>query len=549
MSRNRAAMVSAFRLFLRPATTTHRSLALRLAPGTTFALHLRPCHELQQHRSFASTTEDGETDKHKKPTTGGHSSSQHVDEHAGCEDKIREKKSKSNQCLVKYRKGDPGTEKGTNPCRAQEFKESNSVPVTLKKFRKLSQVTKRKKSDFYQVQSLKKRIKNRKRKKKLILNRKKMKKKTCNDITRLTLAELRTRLKALGLSAAGRKQVLVERLTRSTTCSATTLPRTTGSNLSPEVFIGELVNNSNTTSAPKNTVQQNDIYVEYVNGMPHMTVRLPSRNELCQFALKPISHNVGDLLAMLRAEDRGIDRAAVINKHGVRIASSCTIESLLDDSFSIQINNRTLDVNPPKRDKVTLESMDKVGDVRKVIAQLYEAFNVGEYQLEKSNQLAKELETLRYELEPLEEKKLELSKKAARRTNFMTWMGLGLMSVQFGILARLTWWEYSWDIMEPVTYFVTYGTTMAMYAYYCVTKREYMMEDVKNREFSLSLYRNAKKVQFDVEHYNELKRKSAELEYNLRRINDPLNMQLPSHLVRTQENTPPTLTEEKAERK
>ncbi|XP_033161671.1 calcium uniporter protein, mitochondrial isoform X2 [Drosophila mauritiana] len=439
MSRNRAAMVSAFRLFLRPATTTHRSLALRLAPGTTFALHLRPCHELQQHRSFASTTEDGETDKHKKPTTG--------------------------------------------------------------------------------------------------------------DITRLTLAELRTRLKALGLSAAGRKQVLVERLTRSTTCSATTLPRTTGSNLSPEVFIGELVNNSNTTSAPKNTVQQNDIYVEYVNGMPHMTVRLPSRNELCQFALKPISHNVGDLLAMLRAEDRGIDRAAVINKHGVRIASSCTIESLLDDSFSIQINNRTLDVNPPKRDKVTLESMDKVGDVRKVIAQLYEAFNVGEYQLEKSNQLAKELETLRYELEPLEEKKLELSKKAARRTNFMTWMGLGLMSVQFGILARLTWWEYSWDIMEPVTYFVTYGTTMAMYAYYCVTKREYMMEDVKNREFSLSLYRNAKKVQFDVEHYNELKRKSAELEYNLRRINDPLNMQLPSHLVRTQENTPPTLTEEKAERK
>jgi hypothetical protein len=24
----------------------------------------------------------------------------------------------------------------------------------------------------------------------------------------------------------------------------------------------------------------------------------------------------------------------------------------------------------------------------------------------------------------------------------------GMMSVQFGVLARLTWWEYSWDIME-----------------------------------------------------------------------------------------------------
>lgn len=73
------------------------------------------------------------------------------------------------------------------------------------------------------------------------------------------------------------------------------------------------------------------------------------------------------------------------------------------------------------------------------------------------------------------------------------------------------------------------------------------MEHVKNREYSLTLYRNAKKVQFDVDHYNQLKRKSAELEYNLRRIHDPLNMQLPSHLVRTQENTPPTLIEEKTD--
>ncbi|XP_037722490.1 calcium uniporter protein, mitochondrial isoform X1 [Drosophila subpulchrella] len=505
MSRNRAAMVSAFRLFLRPSTTTYRSLALRVAPVTTFALHLRPGHELQQHRSFSSTADDDETsggkksDKHKKPTTGGQSSSQHVAEQEEVEENAKEKESKSNH-RVKYRKGDPKSEKFLPPAEvADDCNKSDKLISRINKFKGLQQmkiVKIRKNTDVSKTLHLKKRPskfsdrqkihfsretsnllpikrKTRRRKKKLIQNRKKTKKKINND----------------------------------------------------------------------------DIYVEYVNGMPHMTVRLPSRNELCQFALKPISHNVGDLLAMLKAEDRGIDRAAVINRHGVRIASSCTIDSLLDDSFSIQINNRTLEVIPPKRERITVESVDKVGDVRKVIAQLYEAFNVGEYQLEKSNQLAKELETLRYELEPLEEKKLELSKRAARRTNFMTWMGLGLMSVQFGILARLTWWEYSWDIMEPVTYFVTYGTTMAMYAYYCVTKREYMMEDVKNREYSLTLYRNAKKIQFDVEHYNNLKRKSAELEYNLRRINDPLNMQLPSHLVRTQENTPPTLIEEKTERK
>jgi calcium uniporter protein, mitochondrial len=54
----------------------------------------------------------------------------------------------------------------------------------------------------------------------------------------------------------------------------------------------------------------------------------------------------------------------------------------------------------------------------------------------------------------------------------------GMMSVQFGVLARLTWWEYSWDIMEPVTYFVTYGTGIAAYAYFVLTKQEYLFNDV-----------------------------------------------------------------------
>ena len=50
------------------------------------------------------------------------------------------------------------------------------------------------------------------------------------------------------------------------------------------------------------------------------------------------------------------------------------------------------------------------------------------------------------------------------------------MGLQFGVLARLTWWEYSWDIMEPITYFVTYGTSVAMFAYYCVTKQVGVIE-------------------------------------------------------------------------
>lgn len=76
-----------------------------------------------------------------------------------------------------------------------------------------------------------------------------------------------------------------------------------------------------------------DVTVKYIRGLPHVTVPLPSRNEKCQFALRPVSHNVGDFLHMLRAEDKGIDRAAVLNRDGIRIAAACSIENLMDEDF------------------------------------------------------------------------------------------------------------------------------------------------------------------------------------------------------------------------
>ena len=67
--------------------------------------------------------------------------------------------------------------------------------------------------------------------------------------------------------------------------------------------------------------------------------------------------------------------------------------------------------------------------------------------------------------------KSSLAHTASRRTRVLMWVGLAGMAAQFGILARLTWWEYSWDIMEPVTYFITYGTAIIMYGYFVLTQQ------------------------------------------------------------------------------
>ena len=92
-------------------------------------------------------------------------------------------------------------------------------------------------------------------------------------------------------------------------------------------------------------------------------------------------------------------------------------------------------------------------------------------QTQTEQELVEELEKIHAELDPLETQRKELEKGVETRTNVFVWGGLAFMAVQFGFLARLTWWEYSWDIMEPVTYFVTYATSMACYAYFVLTRQ------------------------------------------------------------------------------
>ncbi|KFM80192.1 Calcium uniporter protein, mitochondrial, partial [Stegodyphus mimosarum] len=106
------------------------------------------------------------------------------------------------------------------------------------------------------------------------------------------------------------------------------------------------------------------------------------------------------------------------------------------------------------------------------------------------------------------------------------------MGAQFGVLARLTWWEYSWDIMEPVTYFITYGTTIAMYAYFVLTRQEYVLPDVFDRQTLFGFHKQAQKMGLDVKRYNQLKDSVAQIEEDLRRLKDPLQLHLPIKEIR-----------------
>ncbi|XP_029452453.1 calcium uniporter regulatory subunit MCUb, mitochondrial isoform X2 [Rhinatrema bivittatum] len=283
-------------------------------------------------------------------------------------------------------------------------------------------------------------------------------------------------------------------------------------------------------------VPPSEVTVHFRHGRPVITLMLPSWKERCQFVVKPMLMTVGSFLQDLQKEDKGIDSAMICTTEGTRVSADTLMDVLLRNDFRLVINNITYDVQPPPRAEISSEHVTEMDDIKSLVHSLYATLHLEDHQLQKERQLLQKLDSLKEELQPLEHVKAGLVRTADAKSTRLLWVGLALMSTQGGALAWLTWWVYSWDIMEPVTYFITYGSAMAFYAYFVLTRQDYVYPDVKDRQFLHYFYRKARKQHFDVDRYNKLKEDLAEAEENLRRLRDPLQLRLPIQQINERED-------------
>eukprot|EP00069_Balaena_mysticetus_P011545 bmy_07167T0 len=114
--------------------------------------------------------------------------------------------------------------------------------------------------------------------------------------------------------------------------------------------------------------------------------------------------------------------------------------------------------------------------------------------------------------------KARIEARSEVKTNGLLWAGLALLSIQGGAMAWLTWWVYSWDIMEPVTYFITFSNSMVFFAYFIVTRQDYTYSAVKSRQFLHFFHKKSKQQHFDVVQYNKLQEDLAKATEALRRV-------------------------------
>ncbi|KAL9320182.1 hypothetical protein ACSQ67_012021 [Phaseolus vulgaris] len=111
---------------------------------------------------------------------------------------------------------------------------------------------------------------------------------------------------------------------------------------------------------------------------------------------------------------------------------------------------------------------------------------------------------IREELKSLQDKKEEIDVLAHKQVRRVLWSGLGFIIVTAGLFFRLTFWEFSWDVMEPIAFFTTTTGLVIGYAYFLITSRDPTYQDLMKRLFLSRQMKLFKMHNFDIERFKEL---------------------------------------------
>lgn len=106
----------------------------------------------------------------------------------------------------------------------------------------------------------------------------------------------------------------------------------------------------------------------------------------------------------------------------------------------------------------------------------------------------------------MEQQKAAIDKKADSMVRTELRCGLGYFVIQTAAFMRLTFWELSWDVMEPICFYVTSIYCMAGYAFFLRTSKEPSFEGFFQSRFKSKQKRLMKAHNFDLERYNELRK-------------------------------------------
>eukprot|EP01025_Chloroclados_australasicus_P056583 TRINITY_DN7021_c1_g1_i1.p1 TRINITY_DN7021_c1_g1~~TRINITY_DN7021_c1_g1_i1.p1 ORF type:complete len:316 (-),score=31.92 TRINITY_DN7021_c1_g1_i1:214-1161(-) len=122
------------------------------------------------------------------------------------------------------------------------------------------------------------------------------------------------------------------------------------------------------------------------------------------------------------------------------------------------------------------------------------------------------------QLLPLQQRKEQCDRVAEFWSSTLVWGGFFFLVFQFILFFRFTFFTYSWDVMEPVTYFAGQVLVLLGYIYFLTTKEDFGLRNYTDRLRSTFAQQTQKQEKFDLERYNRLTKDIQRWQRYLRRF-------------------------------
>ncbi|KAK7376831.1 hypothetical protein VNO80_02248 [Phaseolus coccineus] len=164
----------------------------------------------------------------------------------------------------------------------------------------------------------------------------------------------------------------------------------------------------------------------------------------------------------------------------------------------------------------TCENRDQGAEFAKILDESGNVIVFGNSVFLRPEEVAKSIETLinqsianpidprRKELEEMVKQKTTIDDKAKAQVRAELYFGLGFLTIQTLGFMRLTFWELSWDVMEPICFFVTSIGFVLAYLFFLRTSTEPSFQGFFFHRFRTKQEHLMKTYNFDLNRYNEL---------------------------------------------
>ncbi|CCI48757.1 unnamed protein product [Albugo candida] len=98
----------------------------------------------------------------------------------------------------------------------------------------------------------------------------------------------------------------------------------------------------------------------------------------------------------------------------------------------------------------------------------------------------------------------QLKNSAARYSSCFSYLLTGTLVSGFGLYFWLSFFHFSWDIMEPVTYFTGFGVSIIGYTWWSITNQEYEYANVYDYIYRRKLDKLIHRAKFNLPHFQDM---------------------------------------------